>query len=110
MRSKTQEVAQVFREESGRILATLIRGLGDFDLAEEVMQDAFTEAVRLWPEHGVPENPGAWITTVARRKGIDRIRRQRTRAFSQDSIRYAIEGSRPAGEDEMISALDPFAG
>lgn len=108
MTDRQTEIEHVFREQSGRILSTLIRGLGDFDLAEEVMQDAFTEAVRLWPENGVPENPGAWITTVAKRKGIDRIRRQRTRTLSQDTIRYSIEGSRSASEDEMISALAPL--
>lgn len=108
MTDRRAEIEHVFREESGRILSTLIRGLGDFDLAEEVMQDAFTEAVRLWPESGVPESPGAWITTVAKRKGVDRIRRQRTRTLSQDSIRYSMEGSRLASEDEVIAALDPL--
>ena len=102
------EIEHVFREESGRILATLIRGFGDFDLAEEVMQDAFAEAVRDWPNQGVPANPGAWITTVARRKGIDRIRRQLTRTAKQDSIRHSIEGVRQATEDAMIAALDPL--
>jgi len=74
-----QVVERVFREESGRILATLIRALGDFDLAQEAMQDAFTVALGRWPVDGVPLNPGAWITTVARRKAVDQLRRRRTR-------------------------------
>ena len=72
-------VEQAFREESGRILATLIRFLGDFDKAEEALQDAMTTALERWPQDGVPDNPPAWITTVARRKAIDRIRRDQKR-------------------------------
>lgn len=56
---------RVFREESGRITASLIRISGSFDLAEEAMQDAFASALVNWPSRGVPDNPGAWITTVA---------------------------------------------
>ncbi len=64
----------VFREESRAVLATLIRILGDFDLAEDALQDAFTAAVETWSKDGVPASPGAWLTTTARRKAIDRIR------------------------------------
>jgi RNA polymerase sigma-70 factor (ECF subfamily) len=71
-------VDRVFREESGRVIATLIRVLGDFDLAEEAVQDAFTKALEVWPADGVPANPGAWITTTARNRAIDRVRRRRT--------------------------------
>ena len=71
---------RVFREESGRILATLIRACGDFDLAEEAMQEAFAVALAVWPREGVPSSPGAWITTTARRKAIDLLRRDRTLA------------------------------
>jgi RNA polymerase sigma-70 factor (ECF subfamily) len=77
MMAALRTVEQVFREESGRILATLIRVVGDFDLADEAMQDAFTAAAARWPTDGVPDNPGAWIMTTARRKAIDRIRRRR---------------------------------
>jgi RNA polymerase sigma-70 factor (ECF subfamily) len=73
-------VDRVFREESGRVLATLIRVLGDFDLAEEAVQDAFTRAVEVWPADGVPANPGAWITATARNRAVDRLRRRRTLA------------------------------
>jgi RNA polymerase sigma-70 factor (ECF subfamily) len=72
-------VERVFREESGRITATLIRVLRDFDLAEEAMQDAFIVALERWATDGVPDNPAAWITTAARRKAIDRLRRRRQR-------------------------------
>jgi RNA polymerase sigma-70 factor (ECF subfamily) len=68
---------RLFREESGRAVATLIRLLGDFDLAEEAVQDAWLIAVERWPVDGIPRNPGAWITTTARNRAIDRIRRAR---------------------------------
>ena len=70
-------VEDAFRDESGRIVATLIRILGDFDLAEEAMQEAFITALDRWPRDGIPDNPGAWITVTARRKAIDRIRREK---------------------------------
>jgi RNA polymerase sigma-70 factor (ECF subfamily) len=68
-------VERLYREESGRILATLIRLVGDFDLAEEVMHDAFAAALEQWPGHGVPDNPRAWLVSTARHKAIDRLRR-----------------------------------
>jgi len=70
-------VDRLFREESGRVVATLIRVLGDFDLAEEAVQDAFVKAVETWPVGGVPRNPAAWITTTARNAAIDKIRRRK---------------------------------
>ena len=66
---------RTYREQGGRILATLIKTLGDFDLAEESLQDALTEATERWPERGVPESPAGWLLTTAKRRGIDRIRR-----------------------------------
>jgi RNA polymerase sigma-70 factor (ECF subfamily) len=70
------EVGRIFREESGRSVATLIRTLGDVDLAEDAVQDAFAAALRRWPGDGVPPNPGGWITTTARNRAIDRLRRE----------------------------------
>ena len=70
-------MAAVFREEAGRLTAALVRSLGDFDLAEECVQDALVAALEHWPRTGVPENPGAWLMTAARRKGIDRLRREK---------------------------------
>jgi RNA polymerase sigma-70 factor (ECF subfamily) len=68
-------IEAIYREESGRILATLIRLLGDFDLAEEAMQDGFAAALEQWPRAGTPANPRAWIVSTARHKAIDRLRR-----------------------------------
>ena len=68
-------VGRIFREESGRSVATLIRVFGDFDLAEDAVQEAFTTALRKWPGDGLPPNPGGWITTTARNHAIDRLRR-----------------------------------
>src|SRR5207302_8266019 len=68
-------VAAVFREEAGRLTAALVRSLGDFDLAEECVQDALVAALEHWPREGVPASPGAWLMTTAKRRGIDRLRR-----------------------------------
>ena len=66
-----------FRQGSGRAVAALIRVTGDFDLAEEAVQDAFEVALRTWPRRGVPDNPEAWIVTTARNRAIDKLRRER---------------------------------
>jgi RNA polymerase sigma-70 factor (ECF subfamily) len=71
-------LARTFREERAAVLATLIRHLGDFQRAEDALQDAFASAVVAWPRDGVPDNPGAWISVAARRHAIDRIRRDRS--------------------------------
>src|SRR5215472_1546508 len=81
-------IESVFRQESGRIIATLIRIAGSFDLAEEAMQEAFASALASWPGKGIPENPGAWITAVAHRKLIDHGRRERTRREKQEPLQY----------------------
>jgi len=72
--------ARVFRDERVLVLATLIRQVGDFQLAEDAMQDAFESALVSWPRDGVPRNPGAWINVAARRRAIDRLRRERATA------------------------------
>jgi RNA polymerase sigma-70 factor, ECF subfamily len=72
------DVGRVFREEWGRAVSILIGVLGDFDLAEDAVQDAFATALERWPAEGAPRNPGAWIVTTARNRAIDRIRRERT--------------------------------
>ena len=69
-------VDRIYRAESRRVLATLIRLLGDFDLAEEAMHDAFTAAVEQWPRDGVPANPRAWLVSTGRFKGVDTLRRR----------------------------------
>src|SRR5262249_11415989 len=82
----SEAAARVFREESGRILATLIRLLGDFDLAEEVVQEAFATALERWPFAGVPDNPRAWLVSAARNKGIDILRRRTRFAARQPEL------------------------
>jgi RNA polymerase sigma-70 factor, ECF subfamily len=70
------EVGRIFREESGRSVAALIRAFGDIDVAEDAVQEAFAVALRKWPGDGLPPNPGGWITTTARNRAIDRLRRE----------------------------------
>ena len=82
-RTGPDEIAQVFRREAGRCVATLVRLLGSIDLAEEAVQDAFAVAIARWPATGLPPNPGAWITATARHRAIDRIRREATRDHRQ---------------------------
>src|SRR5205814_9999214 len=84
-------VDRLFREESGRAVATLIRVLGDFDLAEEAVQDAFARALEIWPIRGVPRNPGAWITITARNAAIDRIRRAKRLVEKTEELRRDVE-------------------
>ncbi len=74
------DVARTYREESGRCVATLARVFRDLDIAEEAVQEAFVIAVARWPAEGLPPNPGAWITTTARNRAIDRLRREAARA------------------------------
>jgi len=81
-------IEAIFRRESGRIIATLIRIAGSFDVAEEAMQEAFTAALTTWPEKGLPQNPAAWITAVAHRRLIDHSRRERTRREKQEPLIY----------------------
>ncbi len=103
-------VERVYREESGRIAAALIRISGSFDWAEEAMQEAFAAALAAWPEKGVPENPAGWITAAARRKTIDRIRHEKMKRGKEDSLRYEIEGSKewehPWAEEDAMDLPD----
>ncbi len=93
---------QVFREEYGRIIATLIRISGSFDLAEEALQEAFTSAASKWESEGPPQNPGAWLTTVAHRKLLDAVRRDRTRTDKQSELAYEATRLQPYVEPEVI--------
>ena len=80
-------VERVFRAEYGLIIATLIRSCGGgFELAEDAMQEAFAVALQKWPQEGVPRGPAAWISTAARRKAIDRLRRDQAFRRKQDSL------------------------
>jgi RNA polymerase sigma-70 factor, ECF subfamily len=103
-------VERAFREESGRVLATLIRHLGgDFGLAEDALQDALATAITAWPRDGVPANPGAWITVTARRKAIDRIRRERVLADRVQALQTLMDleqQAEPEPEDDSAVADD----
>ena len=85
------------REESGRVLSTLIRLLGDFDLAEEMLQEAYATALQKWPSEGVPANPRAWLVSTARHKAIDRLRRDRRFQTKREEIARSFPS---AGEPE----------
>jgi len=95
----------VFREESGKIIATLIRLSGSFDRAEDAVQEAFASALVSWPKTGIPSNPAAWLMTTAHRKLIDQGRRERTQREKEDAVRYEIEAFRPASEPELETAM-----
>ena len=109
----TAAIAEAFTEEWGRIVATLIARMGDWDLAEECAQQAFAEAVRRWPRDGVPRQPGAWLTTVARNRAIDHLRHER---MKEQRLRAATdlmsaneppdEPDPPASEEEESRIAD----
>ncbi|HEX3326605.1 MAG TPA: RNA polymerase sigma factor [Actinomycetota bacterium] len=92
-------VDRLFRRESGRAVASLARALGDIDLAEEAVQDAFAIALQRWPSSGLPDNPAAWITTTARNRAIDQLRRQRRYAdkvaFLEQEAQAVEESAEP---------------
>jgi RNA polymerase sigma-70 factor (ECF subfamily) len=96
-------VETVFREEWGRAVSILIRVLGDFELAEDAVQDAFTTALERWPREGTPRNPGAWIVTTARNRAIDRIRREQTLARKTELL-ARLEQLRTE-EDEVTTTI-----
>jgi RNA polymerase sigma-70 factor, ECF subfamily len=97
-------IATVFREEWGRAVAALTRVLGDLQLAEDAVQDAFAIALERWPRDGEPAVPGAWILTTARNRAIDRIRREQT--FARKAELLARLESLPAEEDDVSSIPD----
>ena len=99
----TDELERVYREEATRIRASLAARLGDVGLAEELVQDAFIEALEHWRADGVPANPGGWLATTARRKGIDRLRRERA---GQDKLALlAVTESRQEDEDDLLGLV-----
>ncbi|MGH2927512.1 MAG: RNA polymerase sigma factor, partial [Solirubrobacteraceae bacterium] len=107
-----ERIAAVFRAEYGRAVAILIRSLGDIEIAEEAVQDAFLVALQRWPERGVPPNPGGWIVTTARNRAIDRLRRERTRDERHTEAMRLMEQERepepgPPGavQDERLRLL-----
>src|SRR5215469_1160485 len=98
------EVADAFRKEWSRVVATLIRMTGDWDLAEECAQDAFATALTRWGRDGVPERPGAWLTTTARNRALDRLRRSKTEAAKlQEVAALSVPDEPPDYGDSGVS-------
>jgi RNA polymerase sigma-70 factor (ECF subfamily) len=96
----------LFRRETGQVLATLIRVLGDFDLAEDALQEAMVAALRSWPATGVPNRPGAWLLTAARRKAIDRVRREGQRDQKHRAAQVLLDAAPDTEEEEVeMSAI-----
>jgi RNA polymerase sigma-70 factor, ECF subfamily len=90
------QLERIFREESGRVVATLVRLFGDIDIAEEMVQEAFVVASERWPETGLPPNPGGWITTTARNRAIDRLRREGSRHDRHAQAALLQQSEKPA--------------
>ena len=97
-------VEALFRDEWGRAVSILIRVLGDFELAEDAVQDAFTTALERWPSEGTPRNPGAWIVTTARNRAIDRIRRDQTLARKTELLQRLAD--LPEDDDDVSTIPD----
>ncbi|RZQ66033.1 RNA polymerase sigma factor [Amycolatopsis suaedae] len=92
-------VARAFHDEWGQVVATLIRVTGDWDLAEECAQEAFAQALRNWPRDGVPRRPGAWLTTTARNRATDRLRREAVGAAKLREVAMLARDGEPANEE-----------
>ena len=100
------EIEKIFRDEAGRSLATLIRLVGDFDLAEDALQDAFATALERWPATELPSNPRAWLVNVGRNKAIDRVRRQIAFRGKQDELAHDLLLNASAGDETSDALLD----
>ncbi len=94
-------IERTFRQESGQILAALIAAIGDFSVAEDALQDALVAALQQWPREGVPRHPAAWLTTIARRKAIDRLRRDSTLLRKQALLQALAELEREDDRDRL---------
>ncbi len=97
-------VEEAFRRESGRVLAALVRAFGDLDAAEEALQDALLVALQRWPVDGVPERPAAWIVTTARRRAVDRLRREMRRP----AVQAAAQGLLSLAREVETGDVDPL--
>jgi RNA polymerase sigma-70 factor, ECF subfamily len=100
------EIEKTFRDEAGRALATLIRLVGDFDLAQDALQDAFAVALERWPKTELPSNPRAWLVNVGRNKAIDRVRRNASFRSKQQALTHELLLQASAPCEETESALD----
>jgi RNA polymerase sigma-70 factor, ECF subfamily len=99
------EVDRIFREESGRSVASLIRVVGDIDLAEDAVQEAFAVALRKWPAEGLPPNPGGWITTTARNRALDRLRRESRGRELLSQVAVLLPGDQEPDMAEEVGAV-----
>jgi RNA polymerase sigma-70 factor (ECF subfamily) len=99
------EIEKIFRAESGRALATLIRLVGDFDLAEDALQDAFAVALERWPEEEPPHNPRAWLVSIGRNKAIDRVRRNIAFRGKQQALAHQLELDAASGDDSSDASI-----
>ena len=107
LQSTMQDDACIFRDEAGRVLATLIRLVGDFDRAEDALQDAFAVALERWPAAEAPYNPRAWLVNVGRNKAIDRVRRQVTFRGKQSELTHELLNNAATSEEAFeLSVLD----
>src|SRR2546421_4235925 len=102
-----QVVSETFSREADRILAALIGTVRDFELAEDALQDALLVALERWSVDGIPHNPSAWITTTARHKAIDRLRRENTLARKQVMLQVLLEHEEQRGEEDMEETSIP---
>jgi RNA polymerase sigma-70 factor, ECF subfamily len=101
------EIGRIFRDESGRSVATLIRVFGDIDVAEDAVQEAFAVALRKWAGDGLPPNPGGWITTTARNRAIDRLRREaRGRELLNEVAALSPDNDDPGMPEEVGPVRD----
>src|SRR5438477_4473198 len=100
-----EPLEQVFREEYGRVIAALVRDLRDIDLAENALHDAIAVALDAWPRTGVPDNPGAWLTVAARRKTIDRLRRERRLGELTERLEADVPPDDASIPDERLQLL-----
>jgi len=98
-------IARVFKQERGRILATLIRVVGDFDRAEDALAAALEAALRQWPEEGTPENPRAWLIRAARNKAIDDLRHSAVAERKREELAELIEAEGPAAPDDRLRLI-----
>jgi len=99
------EIEKIFRDEAGRALATLIRLVGDFDLAEDALQDAFAVALERWPEEEPPHNPRAWLVSIGRNKAIDRVRRNIAFRGKQQALAHQLELDAASGDDSPDASI-----
>jgi RNA polymerase sigma-70 factor (ECF subfamily) len=104
----TRIVRDIFRDESGRVVAHLVRRFGDISLAEEAVQDAFVKAAERWPVDGVPPNPGGWITTTARNRALDVVRRESTRTQRSVAAHHGTPDTTTM-DDDLLDGGDAIA-